>query len=162
MKNTGMETPATEIAMMTRSLSRPRRTAAKVPSARPSGTNSTFFPCQGALRQFIINANALGSEGSLAHWQRGASVLEAVPAELEAFYRDGFARAARTLEHWAHDYECSSSSVFPSVASRCTAEVRRRTALKMTTAMTAAAPNSSRGSNFDLTRRDWRCSDGAR
>ena len=44
MKNTGMETPATEIAMMTRSLSRPRRTAAKVPSARPSGTAISMAP----------------------------------------------------------------------------------------------------------------------
>ena len=35
-------------------------------SCTPSGTNNTFFPCQGALRQFIINANALGGEGSLA------------------------------------------------------------------------------------------------
>ena len=44
MKNTGIETPATEIAMMTRSLSRPRRTAAKVPSARPSGTAISMAP----------------------------------------------------------------------------------------------------------------------
>ncbi len=34
-------------------------------SCTPTGTNNTFFPCQGALRQFIINANALGGEGSL-------------------------------------------------------------------------------------------------
>ncbi len=34
-------------------------------SCTPSGTSSTFFPCQGNLRQFIINANALGGEGSL-------------------------------------------------------------------------------------------------
>jgi parallel beta-helix repeat protein len=40
-------------------------------SCAPSGTNSTFFPCQGALRQFIINANALGSEGSLAQAGNG-------------------------------------------------------------------------------------------
>ncbi|HEX6216679.1 MAG TPA: hypothetical protein VFZ38_17715, partial [Vicinamibacterales bacterium] len=40
-------------------------------SCTPSGTNGTFFPCQGALRQFIINANALGSEGSLAQAGNG-------------------------------------------------------------------------------------------
>lgn len=31
----------------------------------PSGNANTYYPCQGSLRQFIINANALGGEGSL-------------------------------------------------------------------------------------------------
>jgi parallel beta-helix repeat protein len=43
-------------------------------SCTPSGTNNTFYPCQGALRQFIINANALGGEGSLA--QAGSGQID--------------------------------------------------------------------------------------
>lgn len=43
-------------------------------SCAPSGTSSTFFPCQGNLRQFIINANALGSEGALT--QAGGGLLD--------------------------------------------------------------------------------------
>src|SRR5688572_25239218 len=49
-------------------------------SCTPSGTNSTFFPCQGALRQFIINANALGGEGSLA--QVGGGQIDGAPMPL--------------------------------------------------------------------------------
>lgn len=49
-----------------------RRDAA---SCAPSGTNNTFFPCQGSLRQFIINANTLGGEGSLA--QSGSGQIDA-------------------------------------------------------------------------------------
>ena len=45
-------------------------------SCAPTGTNSTFFPCQGSLRQFIINANALGGEGSLT--QAGSGQLDGV------------------------------------------------------------------------------------
>jgi hypothetical protein len=44
MKNTGIDTPATESAMITRSSSEPRRTAASVPSTRPSGTASSMAP----------------------------------------------------------------------------------------------------------------------
>jgi len=44
MKNTGMETPATEQAMMTRSARRPRFTAASVPKARPLGTAISIAP----------------------------------------------------------------------------------------------------------------------
>ncbi|MBC7983955.1 MAG: right-handed parallel beta-helix repeat-containing protein [Candidatus Obscuribacterales bacterium] len=43
-------------------------------SCAPSGSGSTFFPCQGALRQFIINANALTGEGSLA--QSGSGQID--------------------------------------------------------------------------------------
>ena len=43
-------------------------------SCAPSGTSSTFYPCQGNLRQFIINANALGGEGSLT--QAGSGQLD--------------------------------------------------------------------------------------
>ena len=49
-------------------------------SCAPSGTGSTFFPCQGALRQFIINANALGSEGALA--QSGNGLIDGATAAL--------------------------------------------------------------------------------
>ena len=49
----------------------------------PNDTNNTFFPCQGALRQFIINANALGGEGSLA--QAGSGQIDgAGPVPLPA------------------------------------------------------------------------------
>jgi parallel beta-helix repeat protein len=43
-------------------------------SCTPSGTSNTFYPCQGNLRQFVINANALGSEGSLT--QAGSGQLD--------------------------------------------------------------------------------------
>src|SRR6185503_8252195 len=38
------------------------------------GSGNTSYPCQGNLRQFIINANALGGEGSLT--QAGSGVIE--------------------------------------------------------------------------------------
>ena len=44
MKNTGIDTPATEHAMMMRSERRPRLTAASVPSARPIGTAISIAP----------------------------------------------------------------------------------------------------------------------
>jgi len=43
-------------------------------SCAPSGTSNTFYPCQGNLRQFIVNANALGGEGSLT--QAGSGQLD--------------------------------------------------------------------------------------
>jgi hypothetical protein len=43
-------------------------------SCASSGSGSTFYPCQGNLRQFIINANALGGEGSLT--QAGSGQLD--------------------------------------------------------------------------------------
>lgn len=49
-------------------------------SCAPSGTNSTFFPCQGNLRQFIINSNALGGEGSLT--QSGSGQIDGVTSSL--------------------------------------------------------------------------------
>ncbi|MGH8236841.1 MAG: beta strand repeat-containing protein, partial [Steroidobacteraceae bacterium] len=45
-----------------------------------SGTNSTFYPCQGSLRQFIINANNLGGEGALT--QAGSGQLDGGTATL--------------------------------------------------------------------------------
>lgn len=42
--------------------------------------SGTSFPCQGSLRQFIINANALGSEGSLA--QSGSGQLDGFGSSL--------------------------------------------------------------------------------
>ena len=44
MKNTGIETPATEQAMMMRSAMRPRLTAASVPNASPLGTAISIAP----------------------------------------------------------------------------------------------------------------------
>jgi hypothetical protein len=41
---------------------------------------SGFFPCQGSLRQFIINSNALGGEGSLT--QAGNGQLEGITTSL--------------------------------------------------------------------------------
>ena len=49
-------------------------------SCTASGTNSTFYPCQGSLRQFIINANALGSEGALT--QSGSGQLDGLATTL--------------------------------------------------------------------------------
>jgi parallel beta-helix repeat protein len=43
-------------------------------SCASSGSGSTFYPCQGNLRQFIINSNALGGEGSLT--QAGSGQLD--------------------------------------------------------------------------------------
>ena len=49
-------------------------------SCTASGSSNTFYPCQGNLRQFIINANALGGEGSLT--QVGSGQLEGSTATL--------------------------------------------------------------------------------
>ncbi len=49
-------------------------------SCAPPLTNNTFFPCQGNLRQFIVNANALGGEGSLT--QAGGGLLDGSSATL--------------------------------------------------------------------------------
>ena len=46
----------------------------------PSGNANTYYPCQGSLRQFIINANALGGEGSLA--QDGNGLIDGASARL--------------------------------------------------------------------------------
>ncbi|HKS56272.1 MAG TPA: right-handed parallel beta-helix repeat-containing protein [Steroidobacteraceae bacterium] len=43
-------------------------------SCTASGSGSTFYPCQGTLRQFVINSNALGAEGSLT--QSGSGQLD--------------------------------------------------------------------------------------
>ena len=47
-------------------------------SCTAGGTNNTSYPCQGNLRQFIINANALGGEGSLT--QAGSGIIDGGPA----------------------------------------------------------------------------------
>lgn len=51
-------------------------------SCTAGGTSNTSYPCQGNLRQFIINANALGGEGSLT--QAGSGVIEGNPTTLPA------------------------------------------------------------------------------
>lgn len=45
-------------------------------------------------------------------WPLGRSLLEAVPEELQAFYREAFRRCLRDCRPWDHDYECSSATVF--------------------------------------------------
>lgn len=49
-------------------------------SCTPGGSGGTLFPCQGSLRQFIINANALGSEPALA--QAGSGQIDGVTTAL--------------------------------------------------------------------------------
>ena len=53
-------------------------------SCAASGSGSTFYPCQGNLRQFIINANALGGEGSLA--QSGSGQIDGINSLLPSGY----------------------------------------------------------------------------
>lgn len=57
-------------------------------------------------------ADANGGERIAIDWGRGASLLDAIPAPLRPFYRDGFERAFVTQKRWEHDYECSSPDVF--------------------------------------------------
>lgn len=49
-------------------------------SCNPSGNGNSYFPCQGSLRQFIINSNALAGEGSLA--QVGSGQLDGLTTVL--------------------------------------------------------------------------------
>lgn len=49
-------------------------------SCTPTGTNSTRYPCQGSLRQFIINANVLGGETALA--QAGSGEIDGLTTSL--------------------------------------------------------------------------------
>jgi len=51
-------------------------------SCTAGGSGNTSYPCQGNLRQFIINANNLGGEGSLT--QAGGGVIESNPTALPA------------------------------------------------------------------------------
>ncbi|MDF3022591.1 MAG: hypothetical protein K0Q92_3894, partial [Steroidobacteraceae bacterium] len=44
------------------------------------GATNASYPCQGSLRQFVINSNALGGEGSLA--QAGNGQIDGSPAPL--------------------------------------------------------------------------------
>jgi parallel beta-helix repeat protein len=48
--------------------------------ATACGATSSSFPCQGSLRQFVINSNALGGEGSLS--QSGSGQLDGTPSFL--------------------------------------------------------------------------------
>ncbi len=56
-------------------------------------------------------AEANGGHDMLAHWGRGAFVLDAIAGELRAFYRDLFEGVLATGERREHDYECSSDRV---------------------------------------------------
>jgi hypothetical protein len=51
-------------------------------SCAPGGSGSTNFPCQGTLRQFIINANALGDDAGLA--QAGAGLIDGTTTTVPA------------------------------------------------------------------------------
>jgi hypothetical protein len=53
-------------------------------SCTASGSGNTYYPCQGALRQFIINANALGGEGSLS--QIGSGQIDGLTTSLPSGY----------------------------------------------------------------------------
>ncbi len=52
--------------------------------ATACGATSSSYPCQGSLRQFVINSNALGGEGSLA--QSGSGQLDGSNAGLPGGY----------------------------------------------------------------------------
>ncbi len=58
MKNTGMETPATEIAMMRRSMMLPRLTAASVPSPMPIGTAISMPPSMSSIVGPMVSASS--------------------------------------------------------------------------------------------------------
>ena len=107
MKNTGMETPATEQAMMTRSARRPRLTAASVPSASPMGT-AISIAAQHQLdgradghRQFLAHhpvGNDRAAEIAAQHPQDVFEELDgdrAVEAKLEADRGDGLGLGVR-------------------------------------------------------------------
>jgi hypothetical protein len=49
-------------------------------SCAPGGSGSTSYPCQGTLRQFIVNANALGDEGGLV--QAGSGLIDGATTTL--------------------------------------------------------------------------------
>lgn len=53
-----------------------------------------------------------GGDEVLAHWSSGASIMDAIPSSLCAFYSEAFRRAFATGERWEHDYECSSADVY--------------------------------------------------
>jgi len=59
-------------------------TVANTRDATACGATNASFPCQGSLRQFVINSNALGGEGSLA--QSGSGQLEGSSASLPIGY----------------------------------------------------------------------------
>ena len=59
-------------------------TIVNVDDVASCGPTGTLFPCQGSLRQFIINANALGGEGSLA--QSGSGQLDGFNSSLPGGY----------------------------------------------------------------------------
>ena len=52
--------------------------------AAACGATNSSYPCQGSLRQFVINSNALGGEGSLA--QSGSGQLDGSNAGLPGGY----------------------------------------------------------------------------
>jgi hypothetical protein len=55
-------------------------TVVNIRDATACGATNSSYPCQGSLRQFIINANALGGEGALA--QSGSGQIDGVTTSL--------------------------------------------------------------------------------
>ena len=53
-----------------------------------------------------------GDTEFLDRWSEGASILEAFPEKLRAFYKLSYEKCLATGEPWEHEYECSSPSVF--------------------------------------------------
>jgi len=45
-------------------------------------------------------------------WPLGRNVYEAIPGELEPFYREGWEWAGESGHPWSHSYECSSADVY--------------------------------------------------
>ncbi len=70
--------------------------------ATACGATNSSYPCQGSVRQFVINSNALGGEGaSVAVRQRSARRIHIVPARRfrdQHFYDPGRYRG-RGTEH---------------------------------------------------------------
>lgn len=83
-----------------------------------ANSDSTTFVLSRELALVRTNAAwerfARANDGAemLPRFGRGASIMTAVPAVLQPFYRNGYARVLATGECWEHDYECSSPDRF--------------------------------------------------
>lgn len=77
-------------------------------------SESTTFVVSRELKLVRTNAawerfaRANGGVDLLERFGRGCSIMPAVPAVLQPFYRNGYAQVWATGERWEHDYECSS------------------------------------------------------
>ena len=77
------------------------------------GADTASFPCQGSLRQFIINATALGGEGSLA--QSGSGQIDGSTTFLPSGFESSIFMipngAANPGQNTAYDDQLSASGV---------------------------------------------------